>query len=93
MLTLKENSSIIGIAELRSKASIVLNEIRKNRIILTKRNKPVGIIMDYDEYEKMQRIIDEIEDIVLGGIALDRIKRKDKKALTLEEAEKRVGLR
>jgi prevent-host-death family protein len=93
MLTLKEDSSIIGITELRNKTSIVLNEIKKNKVILTKRNKPVGIIIDYNDYEKMLRIIDEVEDIVLGGIAMERIKRKDRKAIPLEEAEKIIGLR
>ncbi len=93
MLTLKEDSSIIGITELRNKSAIVLNAIKKNKVVLTKRNKPVGVIIDYDEYEKMLRIIDEAEDIVLGGIAMDRIKRKDRKAISLEEAEKRVGMR
>ncbi len=92
MYTFKEDSSIVGVAELRSKTSNVLNEIKKNKVILTKRNKPVGIIIDYKEYEKMQKIIDEVEDIVLGNIARDRIKRKDREAISLEEAEKRVGL-
>lgn len=93
MLTVKEDTAVIGVSELRTKAADVLKEIKKHRVILTKRNRPVGVIMDYDEYEKVQAVIDEVEDIVLGDIAGKRLSRKDRKAITLEEAERKVGLR
>ncbi|MEK6693533.1 MAG: type II toxin-antitoxin system prevent-host-death family antitoxin [Nitrospirota bacterium] len=93
MITVKEDTALIGIAELRTKAADVLKEIKKHRVILTKRNKPVGIIIDYDEYEKIEQVIEEAEDIVLGNIARERLERKDRKAITLEEAERRIGLR
>lgn len=93
MLTVKEDSTLIGVAELRTKAADVIKEIKKQKVILTKRNRPVGVIIDYDEYEKIQHILDEVEDMVLGNIARERLGRKDKKAITLEEAERKVGLR
>ncbi|MBI5042642.1 MAG: type II toxin-antitoxin system Phd/YefM family antitoxin [Nitrospirae bacterium] len=93
MLTIKEDSALIGVAELRTKAAEVLKEVKKHNVILTRRNKPVGVIMDYDEYEKMQAMLDEVEDIVLGKIAMERLERKDKRVITLEDAERRVGLR
>lgn len=93
MLTVKEESAIIGVAELRTKAAEVLKEIKRHNVILTRRSRPVGVIIDYDEYEKMQQMLDEIEDIVLGNIAKERFARKDKRLITLEDAEKRVGLR
>lgn len=93
MLTVKEDTALMGVAELRTKTADVLKEIKKHRVILTKRNKPVGVIIDYAEYERMQEMLDEVEDIVLGNIARERLKRKDKKVITLEEAERKVGLR
>lgn len=93
MITVKEDMALIGIAELRNKASDVLSKIKKHRVILTKRNKPLGVIIDYDEYKEMQRIIDEVEDLALGSIAKDRLERKGKKYVSLDEAEKKVGLR
>ena len=93
MLTLKEDTALIGVAELRTKAADVLKEIKKHKVILTKRNRPVGVIIDYDEYEKTEQILDEVEDIVLGKIAMERLERKDKKAITLEDAERKFGLR
>ena len=41
MITVKEDTALIGIAELRTKAADVLKEIKKHRVILTKRNNPV----------------------------------------------------
>lgn len=93
MITVKEDTALIGVAELRTKTADVLKEIKKHRVILTKRNRPVGVIIDYDEYEKTEQILDEVEDIVLGEIARERLERKDRKAITLEDAERRVGLR
>ena len=93
MITLKEDTTLIGIAELRTKASEVMENIKKYRVILTKRNKPLGVIIDYEEYEHMQEMLEEVEDFVLGTIAGERLKRKGRKTLTLDEAEKKVGLR
>lgn len=93
MITVNEDTALIGVAELRTKAADVLKEIKKHRVVLTKRNKPVGIIMDYAEYERIERVMEEVEDIVLGNIARERLERNDREAITLEEAERRVGLR
>ena len=93
MITLKEDTTLIGIAELRSKASEVMKKIKKYRVVLTKRNKPLGVIIDYEEYEHMQEMLEEVEDFVLGTIAGERLKRKGKNTVTLDEAEKKVGLR
>ena len=93
MITLKEDTTLVGIAELRNKASEVLKKIKKSRIVLTRRNKPLGVIIDYEEYEHMLEMLEEVEDFVLGTIAGERLKRKGRKSLTLEEAEKKVGLR
>jgi len=93
LLIVKEDTAILGVSELRTKTAYVLEEIKKHKVILTKRNKPVGVIMDYDEYEKLSALFEELEDVVLVGIAEKRLKRKDKKSVTLEEAEKKVGLK
>lgn len=93
MITVKEDTALIGVAELRTKAADVLKEIKKHRVVLTKRNRPVGVIIDYNEYEKIEQILDEVEDIVLGKFSRERLERKDRKAITLEDAERRVGLR
>ena len=70
-----------------------MKKIKKYRVILTKRNKPLGVIIDYEEYEHMQEMLEKVEDFVLRTIAGERLKRKGKKIVTLDEAEKKVGLR
>ena len=93
MITVEEKTTIVGVAELRKVMSDILEKIKSNKVILTKRNKPVGVIVDYEEYKKMEDIIDSLEDYILGHLAKERAKRKDKRLISLEEAEKKLGLR
>ncbi len=93
MITVDEKTAIVGVAELRDQTAEVLKQLKKYKIILTRRNKPVGVLIDYDEYEKISRIEDEFEDLVLGLMAKERSKRKGRKTISLEEAEKKAGLR
>jgi len=93
MITVEEKTTIIGVAELRKVIAEILEKIKSNKVILTRRNKPVGVLVDYDEYKKMEEIIENLEDYILGHLAKERAQRKDKKLITFEEAEKRLGLR
>lgn len=93
MITVEEKATIVGVAELRKMISDILEKVKSNKVILTRRNKPVGVIVDYEEYKEMEEIIDTFEDYVLGYLARERAQRKDKKLITLEEAEKRLGLK
>jgi len=93
VITVDEKTTIVGVAELRDQTAEVLKQLKKYKVILTRRNKPVGVIIDYDEYEKISRIEDEFEDLVLGLMAKERSKRKGRKTISLEEAEKKAGLR
>ncbi len=93
MITVEEKTTIVGVTELRKAMSEILKRIKSNVVILTKRNKPVGVIIDYEEYKKMEEIIDSIEDYILGHLAKERAQRKNKKLISLEEAERKVGLR
>jgi PHD/YefM family antitoxin component YafN of YafNO toxin-antitoxin module len=61
-------------------------------VILTRRNRPIGILVDYEEYERMEKMIGAFEDQVLGQLAKERASRKGRKTIDLEEAERRVGI-
>lgn len=93
MITVEEKTTIVGVAELRKMIPDILEKVKSSKVILTRRNKPVGVIVDYEEYKKMEEIIDTFEDYVLGYLAKERAQRKDKKWITLEEAERRLGLK
>ena len=93
MITVDEKTTIIGVAELRDKTQKVLKEAKTHNVILTRRNKPVGVLIDYDEYKRIKAMEEELEDMVLGYVALERSRRKGRRTVSLEDAEKRVGLR
>ncbi len=93
MITVEEKTTIVGVAELRKMIPDILEKVKSSKVILTRRNKPVGVIVDYEEYKKMEEIIDTFEDYVLGYLDKERARRKDKKWITLEEAERQLGLK
>jgi prevent-host-death family protein len=93
MLTVEEKSTIVGLAELRKVMRNVLQEMKTHKVILTKRNRPVGVLVDYEEFRRMERVIEALEDSVLGNMARERAQRKDRKTLTLEKVERKLGLR
>lgn len=93
MITVTEDTAIMGVAEFRTDIGAILKEVEKHSVIVTKRNKPVGVFVNYEEYEKMKNAVEELEDLHLGAIAKERSERKDKKVISLEEAERRVSIR
>ena len=93
MLSVKEDTTIVGITELRKMIPEILKKIKQEKVILTRRNRPIGILVDYEEYERMEKMIEAVEDQVLGQLAKERASRKDKRTIDLEEAERRVGLK
>jgi prevent-host-death family protein len=93
MLKVEEDVSFIGISELRKETPTLLKELRQGRVILTRRNKPVGVIINYSEYEHMKNLMERVEDMILGYTAKIRTDSKKKKYISLEEAERRVGLK
>lgn len=94
MLAVDEQTALIGLSELRTAAPKLLKYLQTHKVILTKRNKPVGVMMDYDEYKKMEVLIELIEDTALGQIAQERYRSTKKESyLTLEEARRRIGMK
>jgi prevent-host-death family protein len=93
MLTVDEKATIVGVAELRKVMKAVLENMKTHKVILTKRNRPVGVLVDYKEFRKMEELIGALEDFVLGQLAKERVQRKGRKLVALEEVEKKLGLR
>jgi len=92
MFTVEGKTTLVGMAELRKLTKEILEKLKSSRVILTKRNKPVGVILDYEEFQNIEEIIEALEGYILGTLAKERAKRKGKKVVSLEEAEKRLGL-
>ena len=94
MFAVDEQTALVGLSELRTTTPKLLKYLQTHTVILTKRNKPVGVVIDFDEYKKMEALIELIEDTGLAQIAHER-EKKTKKAsyLTHEEIKRRVGLK
>ncbi len=92
MITVEEKTTLVGVTELRKVSKEILGKLKSNKVILTKRNKPVGVLVDYGEFREIEEIMEALEDYILGTLAEERAKRKGKKVISLEEAEKRLEL-
>jgi prevent-host-death family protein len=93
MIKLRDRATLAGVSELRTIMKDILDETRTGPVILTRRNKPIGVILSYPEYQEMARLVELLEDSVLGREAADRIGRKGRKTVSLQEAEKKLGLK
>ena len=94
MITIKADTTLVGVSELRNNIDKIIKAAKNNNVIIEKRHKPVLAIMSMGKYEKLQELIEELEDKELGYIAQKRIqKTKLSEYIALDEAEKRVGLK
>lgn len=85
MITVKQNTTLVGVSELRKGIEKILEAARKGLVIIEKRHKPAAVLMANEEYEKMQQILETAEDLVLGFIAHERFKgSKEKDYIDIE---------
>ena len=92
MITLKENTTLVGISELRTAIDKVLLETKKHKVVIGKRNKPVAVLLDMEKYEQMEETLELLEDFALGFLAKERERKtKNSDYLDIEEAKKKVG--
>jgi prevent-host-death family protein len=93
MMTVKENTTIVGVSELRSKLEQVLKASKYSKIIINQRNKPVAVLMDIDVYNRLDELIEEWSDQQLAHEAKQRAsKSKKSDYISSAEARKRLGL-
>lgn len=94
MITVKENTALVGISELRVHFDKVLAILGKSKILLEKRNKPLAFIVPVEQYEEMEAIVEMAEDFGLGYLAKERdLKSKPSDYIDLGKAEKTVKAR
>lgn len=79
MITINEKSSIAALSELRTKSEEILKQLSKNKVILQKHNKPVAVMISYQQYAVLEHLLDRIEDYTLGMTALERDKKTSQK--------------
>ena len=94
MRRVKGDTTLIGISELRTQADAILKVAQHEPVIVEKHHKPMAVLVPIEQYDKTEEALDLLEDHLLGLLAQEReqhSRRKD--TLTLEELERRVGLR
>ena len=94
MYTAQENTTLVHLSELRTKWSEILERLKHTKVVLERRNRPFAVLVPIEKYEKMEALLEKVEDQALGYWAEEREKQgRQKRYLSLEEAERKVGLR
>lgn len=92
MYTVKEDTTLVGVSELRTKIERILEQAKNHKIIIEKRNKPIAVLIAIDRYNAMEEIIEHVEDIELGYIARERDKKSSRKDyIPIEKAFKKIN--
>ena len=79
MITVKTAATLASISELRNRSEQILSTLKENRVILERHKKPVAVMLDYAQYEKLEAMLELAEDLVLGAIAHERDRAAKKK--------------
>ena len=94
MITVKEETTLVGISELRNAPERVLREMRKRTVVIERHRKPVAVLIPIEAFKEREEIFDFVEDFVLAHLAREREKKHpNPKWISIEEALKRVGLK
>ncbi len=78
MISVKANTTLIGVSELRSGIDKILKKADEGHVFIQKRNKTAAILMSCKEYENMQNLIETAEDLLLGFLADERYRKSNK---------------
>ncbi|MBU3933180.1 MAG: type II toxin-antitoxin system Phd/YefM family antitoxin [Candidatus Omnitrophica bacterium] len=91
MLNIKEDSTLVGVSELRTKMDEILKESKLHKIIIEKRNKPVAVLMSLEKYKHIEEALDLLEDRALGYLAKEREKKSTSKDyIDIDEAQHKL---
>ncbi|MFA5085473.1 MAG: type II toxin-antitoxin system Phd/YefM family antitoxin [Candidatus Omnitrophota bacterium] len=91
MHTVKEDTTLVGVSELRNRIDMILKETQHHKVIIEKRNKPVAVLIAIDQYNAMEELIDRIEDLELGRLAGEREKTASRNDyISIEKAYKKI---
>ena len=94
MITVKEDTTLVGVSELRTNINQVLEETRKHKVLIGKRNKPVAVLLAVERYDRMEEILDTLEDVALGYLARERESHsKSTDYLDIEKVEGKIKVK
>ena len=79
MVTVKENTTLVGISEFRTKADAIFNQLKSSKVIIERRNRPIAVMVSIKKYEELGEMLGWIEDSALGYLAKEREKQRKEK--------------
>lgn len=92
MFTIKEDTTLVGVSELRTRLEKIIEEAKRHKVVIEKRNKPIAVIVAIDRYNAMEEFLDKFEDYELSNLARLREKGSSKKDyIALEDAFRKIG--
>ena len=94
MISFKEDTTIVGVSELRTHLEKILDESKKHKVLIGKRNKPIAVLLDMEKYNRIEHTLEILEDFALGFLAQERdSKTKSSKYADIEEALKQIKVK
>lgn len=88
MITVKEDTTLVGISELRTHFARILEVLGRSKVLLERRNKPLAVIVPIKKYARMEKLLELVEEAGLGYLAREREqKSRPSDYLALDKAE------
>ena len=72
MITVKEDTTLVGVSELRTNLDKILEKSKKHKVLIEKRHKPIAVLVDMEKYQRMEAALELLEDYALGLLAKER---------------------
>ena len=91
MITLKEDTTLVGISELRTHIHQILEVSKRHKVLIGKRNKPVAVLISLEKYQLIEETLETLEDYSLAILARERESRsKASDYISIDEAIKKI---
>lgn len=92
MITVKQDTTLVGVSELRTNIDKILQESKKHKVLIERRNKPVAVLLSMERYGEIEEILEALEDVALGYLAKEReTKSKPSDYLNIDEVQKKIS--
>jgi prevent-host-death family protein len=92
MINIKQDTTLVGVSELRTRFDEVMAVLGSSKVVLEKRHKPIAVIVPIEKFNQMEALIELIEDSYLASYAQDRDRSSNPADfIDIKELEKRLS--
>lgn len=93
MITIQDHLHMIPLSEFRADMSVLAEIKQEDTVILTKKGKPIAVLLNFEEYQRQQKILEEFYDKEAGTLAKKRdLTTKKEEYLSEKELYDTLGL-